>query len=85
MLYSILAIILAIYAALSPLWVLKAVQFGLKINEKPEEAAEKPIFNVPKKKKHEETPAAVQRFIDINANIDNFDGFGTNQREIKDV
>jgi len=85
MLFEILAIILAIYAVLSPLWVIKAVQFGMKVNEKPKEAAEKPFFSVPKKKKEEETPKELQKFIDINANIDAFDGFGENQKEIKDV
>lgn len=83
MLYSIVTIILAIYAVISPVIVLKSVKFGISCADKPEKAAEKPIFTLPKRKKEPEIPAAVQKGLDIIANIDAYDGTEAGQKEIK--
>ena len=88
MLYEIIAVILCIYAAISPFIVIKAVKFGMKCAEDPQTAAEEPVFNVDIRKEAEK-PAVLspeeQQIIDILENIDVFDGTSTGQKEIKEI
>ncbi len=83
MLFEILTMILAIYACLTPIIVLKSVQFGIKCAEKPEKASESEIFHLPKKKKKPEVSDDVRRELDVLANIDIYDGTSQGQKEIK--
>ncbi|MGJ1042686.1 hypothetical protein ACR77V_12675, partial [Staphylococcus epidermidis] len=50
MLYSVLTLILAIYAVATPFIYKEAVKFGVKLAEKPAEVAEEPVFNTQKRK-----------------------------------
>jgi len=85
MLSDIICIILAIYAILSPFWLIKAVKFGVSLANKPEEAAKEPFIALPKKKKTVEPDLSKeeQKIIDILANVDVFDGTSIGQKEIK--
>jgi len=83
MLYEIVTVILAIYAILSPLVILKAVQFGLKCAEKPAEVMSEPVMSLPKKTKKPELTDDMRRGIDILTNIDTYDGTSNGQKEIK--
>lgn len=86
MLYEILAVILAIYAVSTPFWIIKAVKFGISVAEKPEKAAEEPIFNLPEKKE-EPKPVVLteeqQKLLDVMDNLEVFDGTSKGQKEIK--
>lgn len=82
MLFEVIAIILALYACLTPAIILKSVKFGMSAAQTPKEAIEKPIFTV-KKKKTPDVPPEIQKGLDIIANIDNYDGTSTGQKEIK--
>ena len=79
----ILLVIIAFYAVVTPIIVIKSVKFGMKCAGKPEEAAEEPFFNVPKKRKEPEMSAEDARTMQILANIDRYDGTPNGQVEIK--
>ena len=86
MLYSILAVLLVLYAVLSPFWVIKAVKFGLSIKKDPEKAAEEPVFHIPEKKKKVKPPVLSreeQQIVDILENVDIYDGTSRGQKEIE--
>lgn len=86
MLYEILAVILVLYAALSPFWVIKCVKFGIKCADDPEKAAEEPDISIPwpeKKAVNVELTPEQQRYVDIMTNIDTYDGTEVGQKEIK--
>ena len=84
MLFNIIVlVILAYYAFITPIIVFKSVKFGIKMAEKPEEAAEEPFFNVPKKKELPKMTPEEQRTAQILANIDRYDGTSNGQVEIK--
>lgn len=86
MLSDVVCIILAIYAILSPFWLIKAIKFGISMAEKPEEAAKEPVFTIPKKKEPPVEPTLSpeeQKYIDILGNVDIFDGTENGQKEIK--
>lgn len=87
MLYEILSVILVLYAVLSPFWVIRAIKFGLSIVENPQEAAEEPVFTLPKTKKKAksaELPKEIQQTYDILDNIETYDGTDVGQKEIKE-
>ena len=81
--YNIIIIVLVIYAAVSQIFMLKAVKFGLKGAEKPEKAAEEPVFTLPEKKKEAKVSESEQRILDILGNIDAYDGTSAGQKEIE--
>ena len=86
MLFDILAIIIAIYAVFSPIWVIKAVKFGISVGENPKEAAEEPVFHIPSEKKKVKTPVLSkeeQQIVDILENVDIYDGTSRGQKEIE--
>ena len=83
MLFEIITVILAIYAVLTPIWIMKSVKFGIKCAEKPAEAAEEPVFTLPEKKKDVKVPEEMQKTLDILENIEVYDGTSNGQKEIK--
>ncbi len=86
MLFNILAVVLVIYAVLSPLWVIKAVKFGISVGENHKEAAEKPVFHIPSEKKKVKPPVLSkeeQQIVDILENVDIYDGTSRGQKEIE--
>ncbi len=83
MLSDVITLIMLVYIVLSPVLVIKSIKFGLRCAEKPEEAAEKPVFTPVRRKKEPEVPPEVQRGLDIIANIDAYDGTDNGQKEIK--
>ena len=85
MLSDILLIILGLYAISTPYWLIKAVKFGLKCAEKPEEAIEEPVFTLPEiNPKHDESEMTedMKEDLAILANINAYDGTSAGQREI---
>lgn len=83
MLYNILLVILVLYVMSTPLFFLKAVKFGMKIAEDPQEASDTTTFHLPKKKKQPKMTAEEKRTMQILANIDRYDGTSNGQVEIK--
>ena len=83
MLFEIITVILAIYAVLTPIWIMKSVKFGIKCAAKPAEAAEEPVFTLPEKKKDVKVPEEMQKTLDILENIEVYDGTSNGQKEIK--
>lgn len=86
MLFDILAIIVVIYAVFSPVWVLKAVKFGISVGNDPKEAVDEPIFHVPSEKKKVKAPILSkeeQQIVDILENVDIYDGTSRGQKEIE--
>lgn len=82
MLFKALFVILVIYAIVTPYFYAKAVKFGMKLADKPEEAAKTPFFNVPKKKAKPKMSPEEDRLMQIYANIDRYDGTSFGQKEI---
>ena len=78
---TILAVALAIVCILQPIFILKAVKFGIKCAEKPEIAADEPIFDVQAPQTKEMTDEE-RRFASIIENLDNYVGDSTNQKEV---
>lgn len=80
------AILLA-YTLAIPLMVVKSIMLGVKLAEKPQETADKPVFTMPKiRKKPKKKPKMTkedQRNVAIMANIDAYDGTSNGQREIR--
>lgn len=83
MLYDVLFIVLMLYIMAVPFMVVKSIMIGVKLAEKPQETAEKPIFNVPKPKKKPKLSRTDQRNLDILANIEAYCGDSTGQKEIR--
>ena len=83
MLYEVFFGVLILYLMLAPFIMINGIKFGIKLAEKPQETAEQPIFNVPKKKKKPKMSKDEERAISILANIDAYDGTGMGQKEIK--
>lgn len=79
----ILILMVLIFAMFSQFMVIKAVKFGLKIAEKPEKAAEEPVFNVPKPKKKPKMTPEEKRTNDILANIERYDGTSRGQIKVE--
>lgn len=82
MLYNILFVILVLYAIISPYFYSKAVKFGMKLVDKPEEAVNMPIFHLPEKKEKPKMSPEEDRLMQIYANIDRYDGTSFGQKEI---
>ena len=78
---TILAVILGVMLIIQPYFLLKAVKFGIKLANKPEEAANEPIFDV-KSPKIKEITDEERRISSIIENIDNYVGDSTNQKEV---
>jgi len=78
---TVMAIILGIICILQPIFILKAVKFGIKCASKPEMAAEEPIFEVAPPKNVELTEEE-RRFASIIENLDNYVGDSTGQKEV---
>lgn len=83
MLYDVLFIVLMLYIMAVPLMVVKSIMLGVKLAEKPQETAEKPIFNIPKPKKKPKLSKEDRRNLDILANIEAYNGDSTGQKEIR--
>lgn len=83
MLYDVLFIVLMLYIMAVPLMVVKSIMIGVKLAEKPQETAEKPIFNIPKPKKKPKLSKEDRRNLDILANIEAYNGDSTGQKEIR--
>lgn len=79
---SLLLIILAIYVCITPWLFMKAVKFGMKLVDKPEEAVNMPIFHLPEKKGKPKMSPEEDRLMQIYANIDRYDGTSFGQKEI---
>lgn len=76
---------MACYLMILPVILLKFIKFGMKIaTSEVEKVAEEPTFNVPKRKHTPKVPEEVQRTLDIMGNINNYDGTGIGQKEIKE-
>lgn len=84
MLYSaIICILIVIFAIFSQIMTLKAVKFGFKIADRPEEAADEPVFNIPKKKFQPKMTEMDKRNTQILANIDRYDGTSRGQVKVE--
>lgn len=86
MLYNVLAVILVAYVCASPIFYAKAVKFGIKIAQDPEEAAKEKImeeFTLPKKPHKPKMTPEEQRSIQILANIDRYDGTSAGQKKVE--
>lgn len=80
---SLLLIILAIYVCITPWLFMKAVKFGVKLADKPEEAAEEPFFHVPVKRKAPKMTPEEKRDMQILANIQAYNGTSAGQVRIQ--
>lgn len=78
---TILTVIIGVMLIIQPYFLLKAVKFGMKVANKPEEAAEEPIFEV-KSKEVKKITDEERRISSIIENIDNYVGDSTNQKEV---
>ena len=78
---TVLLIILVAYAVVSPYFYAKALKFGMKLGDKPEEAVKEPMFNVPTPKKKPKMTAEEDRMTQILRNINNYNG--TPQGQVK--
>lgn len=82
MLYDVIFGVLAIYAMLTPLMVIKSIKYGIKLAENPKEVAEAPIFNVPKPKAKPKMSPEQKKAMQILSNIEAYDGTSLGQKEI---
>ena len=82
MLFNVLFCVLVAYVIVSPYFLYKAIKIGLRLAEKPEEVAEEPVFNLPKRKKMPKMTEAEKRDMQILANIDRYDGTSNGQEKI---
>lgn len=78
---TIMAIILGIVVVIQPYFLLKAVKFGIKCAERPEEAVLEPFFDVKTDEEREITDEERKAEI-LRQNIDNYVGDSTNQQEV---
>lgn len=77
-----LLIILTIYVLCTPFFYAKAVKFGIRMAEEPEEVAAEPIFEVPKPKKKPKMTKEQERLTKILSNIDNYNGTSAGQEKV---
>lgn len=82
MLSDVVLVILGLYAATTPYWFMKAVKFGAKCAEKPEEVIEEPVFELPKKHEKAEISEEMKQDLTLLHNISVFDGTSAGQKEI---
>ena len=80
---NVLLCILVAYLCVSPYFYAKAVKFGVKLAEKPAEAAEEPMFNMPVLKKKPKMTAQEDRITQILSNIDNYNGTSDGQKKVE--
>lgn len=96
MLFDILLVTLVLYVMAVPFIMIKLIKFGVLLAEKPEETAKEPTFNVslhklktalPKRKPKltKEEKQVLEAVKTLDRNIDNYDGTGMGQEEIKHV
>jgi len=83
MLFNFIFVILVLYIISTPYFYFKAMKFGMKIADKPEEAAEMPFFNVPEKKDKPKMTPMQDRETQILNNIDRYDGTSNGQVKVK--
>ena len=83
MLCNVLLCVLAVYVMISPLFYAKAVKFGIKLAEDPQDVAEKTTFTLPKKKHKPKMTPEEDRTYQILNNIDRYDGTSKGQEEVK--
>lgn len=85
MLYNVIICVLLAYVVVSPVFYAKALKFGIKIAQDPEEAAKEAImdeFRVPEKKEPPKMTAEENRSVQILANIDRYDGTSAGQKKV---
>lgn len=86
MLYDVIFCVLAAYVMISPIFYVKAVKFGIRLAEDPQEVSsedEATTFNLPKRKVKPKMTPEEDRTYQILANIDRYDGTSVGQKEIK--
>ena len=83
MLFNVIFTLLVIYVMATPYFYTKAVKFGMKLADKPEEAAVEPFFTIPKKKKQPKMTPEESRAVQIMANIDAYNGTSFGQKKIQ--
>ena len=82
MIYAIMCILIA-YVCVSPFFYAKAVKFGIKLADKPKDAAAEPVFNVPKPRKKPKMTVQEDRITQILSNIDNYNGTSSGQKKVE--
>lgn len=83
MLYDVIFVLLVLYAFSTPLFVFKAIRFGMSVWDDPAEMNEQTVFHLPKRKKKPKMTAEEERTMQILKNIDRYDGTSNGQVEIK--
>lgn len=90
MLSDVLLAAFAIHVMCTPIFMAKALKYGIRLVSKPEEAADAPVLNIkmPKKKpkptkEQEEAARMVEATMKILDNVDAYDGTGLGQKEIR--
>ena len=86
MLYSVIIYVLLAYVIVSPFFYAKALKFGMKIAQDPEEASQEKLlseFHVRKKTPKPKMTAEEQRSVQILANIDRYNGTSAGQEKVK--
>lgn len=83
MLFNVLMVILVLYVCATPYFYAKAIRFGMKVADKPEEAANEPIFHLPEKKQDMKMTPEQDRLAQVYANMLRYDGTAKGQKEIK--
>lgn len=80
----------AAYVMCTPIFLAKALKYGIRLASKPEEAADDSVLNIkmPKKKpkptkEQEEAVRMVEATMKILDNVDAYDGTGLGQKEIR--
>lgn len=82
MLYELIVLFLCILVGIMPFITLKVLKTGYKLAEKPE-TAEEPVFNMPKVRRRPKMDRDTQVWLEEMTNINNYDGTGFGQKEIK--
>lgn len=80
---EILAYILVLYMFLTPYFLFRAVKFGIKIAQNPEEASEEHTFTIPMPKRTPKMTAEEDRRMQILKNIDNYNGSSVGQVKVE--
>lgn len=86
MLYNVIICVLVAYVIISPYFYAKALKFGMKIAQDPEEASQEKIlgeFHIPKKPHEPKMTPEEERAVQILANIDRYDGTPMGQKKVK--
>ena len=83
MLSDVLLVILALYVMASPFLYAKAIKFGLRLAESPQEALPELDFNIPEKKEKPKMTPDEDRTYQILSNIDKYDGTSAGQRKVQ--